>query len=37
VLVLGRGHESHQEVAGDLVPLDDRELVRAALAQAVST
>jgi len=31
VLVLGRGHESHQEVAGDLLPLDDRDLVRAAL------
>jgi len=31
VLVLGRGHESHQEVAGRLTPLDDRELVRAAL------
>jgi len=31
VLVLGRGHESHQEVAGSLLPLDDRELVRAAL------
>jgi UDP-N-acetylmuramoyl-L-alanyl-D-glutamate--2,6-diaminopimelate ligase len=32
VLVLGRGHESHQEVAGELRPLDDRELVRSALA-----
>jgi UDP-N-acetylmuramoyl-L-alanyl-D-glutamate--2,6-diaminopimelate ligase len=32
VLVLGRGHESHQEVAGRFLPLDDRELVRAALA-----
>jgi len=32
VLVLGRGHESHQEVDGRFLPLDDRELVRAALA-----
>jgi UDP-N-acetylmuramoyl-L-alanyl-D-glutamate--2,6-diaminopimelate ligase len=32
VLVLGRGHESDQEVAGELLPLDDRDLVRAALA-----
>jgi len=31
VLVLGRGHESHQEVAGRFVPLDDRAVVRAAL------
>jgi UDP-N-acetylmuramoyl-L-alanyl-D-glutamate--2,6-diaminopimelate ligase len=31
VLVLGRGHESHQEVAGARVPLDDRDLVRTAL------
>jgi len=33
VLVLGRGHESHQEVAGELLPLDDRALVRGALAE----
>jgi UDP-N-acetylmuramoyl-L-alanyl-D-glutamate--2,6-diaminopimelate ligase len=32
VLVLGRGHETHQEVAGTLLPLDDRELVRLALS-----
>jgi len=32
VLVLGRGHEAHQEVAGRMLPLDDRDLVRAALA-----
>ena len=32
VLVLGRGHETHQEVAGSLLPLDDRDLVRDALA-----
>jgi len=33
VLVLGRGHESHQEVGGRLLPLDDRDLVRRALAR----
>ena len=32
VLVLGRGHETHQEVRGSHLPLDDRELVRDALA-----
>jgi UDP-N-acetylmuramoyl-L-alanyl-D-glutamate--2,6-diaminopimelate ligase len=31
VLVLGRGHEPEQEVAGRRVPLDDRDLVRTAL------
>jgi UDP-N-acetylmuramoyl-L-alanyl-D-glutamate--2,6-diaminopimelate ligase len=31
VLVLGRGHEAHQEVAGLFHPLDDRALARAAL------
>ncbi len=31
VLVLGRGHETHQEVAGRFVPLDDRALARGAL------
>jgi UDP-N-acetylmuramoyl-L-alanyl-D-glutamate--2,6-diaminopimelate ligase len=31
VLVLGRGHETHQEVAGRHVPLDDRLVVRDAL------
>jgi UDP-N-acetylmuramoyl-L-alanyl-D-glutamate--2,6-diaminopimelate ligase len=31
VLVLGRGHETHQEVAGHLHPMDDRELVGSAL------
>ena len=36
VLVLGRGHESHQEVAGQLLPLDDREVVRLALAERAS-
>lgn len=32
VLVLGRGHEPMQEVAGELRPLDDRAVVLAALA-----
>ena len=31
VLVLGRGHETHQEVRGERLPLDDRALVRDAL------
>ena len=31
VLVLGRGHETRQEVRGEHLPLDDRELVREAL------
>ena len=34
VLVLGRGHETHQEVAGQHLPLDDRDLVREALRDA---
>ena len=33
VLVLGRGHETHQEVRCERLPLDDRELVRDALVQ----
>ena len=33
VLVLGRGHEPHQEVGGDLIPLDDRDVARRALAR----
>jgi UDP-N-acetylmuramoyl-L-alanyl-D-glutamate--2,6-diaminopimelate ligase len=36
VLVLGRGHETHQEVADDLIPLDDRVLVRIALGEGSS-
>lgn len=32
VLVLGRGHERHQEVAGELVPFDDRQVAREAVA-----
>lgn len=31
VLVLGRGHEAEQELAGGRIPLDDRDLVRTAL------
>ena len=31
VLVLGRGHEMHQEVRGEFRPLDDRQIVRDAL------
>ncbi|MBC6428612.1 MAG: UDP-N-acetylmuramoyl-L-alanyl-D-glutamate--2,6-diaminopimelate ligase [Cellvibrionales bacterium] len=31
VAVLGRGAETHQEVAGRRIPLDDRQLVRSAL------
>ena len=31
VLILGRGHEAHQEAAGRLVPLDDRDIARRAL------
>ena len=32
VLILGRGHEPSQEVAGERVPFDDREVAREALA-----
>ena len=32
VLILGRGHETHQEVRGAFLPLDDRDLVRDALS-----
>ncbi len=31
VLVLGKGHESGQEIAGEVFPFDDREVVRATL------
>ncbi len=31
VLILGRGHESHQEIAGEKIPFDDRLVARAAL------
>ncbi len=33
ILVAGRGHETIQEVAGDLVEIDDRVIAREALAQ----
>lgn len=33
VLVLGRGHEPHQEIAGERRPFDDREVARAALGR----
>ncbi len=33
VLILGRGHERGQEVAGRFLPLDDRQVAREALAQ----
>lgn len=36
VLVLGRGHESEQEVADERRPMDDRDLVRAALRERAS-
>jgi len=32
VLILGRGHESHQEIAGEMRPFDDREVAREALS-----
>lgn len=32
VLILGRGHESHQEIAGEMKPFDDREVAREALS-----
>lgn len=32
VLILGRGHESHQEIAGKMRPFDDREVARKALS-----
>jgi UDP-N-acetylmuramoyl-L-alanyl-D-glutamate--2,6-diaminopimelate ligase len=34
VVILGKGHESGQEVGGVVHPFDDREAVRAALAAA---
>ncbi|SDQ53703.1 UDP-N-acetylmuramoyl-L-alanyl-D-glutamate--2,6-diaminopimelate ligase [Quadrisphaera sp. DSM 44207] len=34
VLVAGKGHEQGQEVAGRVLPFDDREVLRAALAAA---
>ncbi len=37
VLVLGRGHEPFQEIAGRRVPFDDREVARHALAELRSS
>ncbi len=37
VVVLGKGHEKGQEVAGVVHPFDDRDAVRAALAAAAGT
>jgi UDP-N-acetylmuramoyl-L-alanyl-D-glutamate--2,6-diaminopimelate ligase len=37
VLVLGRGHEPNQEVAGQFIPLDDREVARTELARLRSS
>ncbi len=37
VLVLGRGHEPEQEVAGQMLPFDDRTVARAALADMGSS
>jgi UDP-N-acetylmuramoyl-L-alanyl-D-glutamate--2,6-diaminopimelate ligase len=34
VIVLGKGHESGQEVAGVISPFDDRDVVRDALRKA---
>ncbi|NNK92104.1 MAG: UDP-N-acetylmuramoyl-L-alanyl-D-glutamate--2,6-diaminopimelate ligase [Acidimicrobiia bacterium] len=34
VLVLGKGHETTQEIAGDTVPFDDREVVKSILSEA---
>ena len=37
VLIAGRGHETAQEVAGELVALDDRTVARAALGSRGAT
>ncbi|MHB8451169.1 MAG: UDP-N-acetylmuramoyl-L-alanyl-D-glutamate--2,6-diaminopimelate ligase [Mycobacteriales bacterium] len=34
LVVAGKGHETGQEIAGTVLPMDDRELVRAAVAAA---
>ena len=33
VLIAGKGHEPYQEIAGSMIHFDDREVVRAALAE----
>ncbi|HOU22483.1 MAG TPA: cyanophycin synthetase, partial [Kiritimatiellia bacterium] len=35
VLVAGKGHESYQEIAGRMTPFDDRQVLRAALAEGL--
>ena len=35
LLLLGKGHESGQEVAGVITPFDDREVLRAAIREGV--
>ena len=37
VVIAGKGHETTQEVDGEFVPFDDREVARAALARRSST
>lgn len=37
VIVLGKGHETGQEIAGTMHPFDDREALRAALADALGS
>ncbi|HEU4917369.1 MAG TPA: UDP-N-acetylmuramoyl-L-alanyl-D-glutamate--2,6-diaminopimelate ligase, partial [Acidimicrobiia bacterium] len=32
VLILGKGHETGQEIEGEILPFDDREIVREVLA-----
>ena len=34
VLILGKGHEQHQEIDGELIPFDDRRAARRALGMA---
>jgi UDP-N-acetylmuramyl tripeptide synthase len=31
ILIAGKGHESHQEIAGQRIPSNDRDLAQAAL------
>ena len=31
VLILGKGHEQHQEIGGERIPFDDRQAARKAL------